>query len=89
MRPKTCGVSEIAYVMINCEDDSESHIIEHLKALDGVREVTSTVGPYDIIIRLEVLSTEILKEVITSRIRKISQVRSTTTIVCGPLVVFK
>jgi len=88
-RPKKLGTSEHAYVMINCEDGSEWHVIEQLKALDGVREITSTVGPYDIIVRLEVLSTEILREVITSRIRKISQVRSTTTIVCGPLVVFK
>lgn len=83
IQPRLSDEPEHAYVMINCEDGSESYVIEQLKALDGVREVTSTVGPYDIIVRLEVLSTDTLKEVITSKIRKISQVRSTTTIVCG------
>ena len=86
VRPKSCGKLECAYVMINCEDGSESQIIEQLKALGGVKEVTSTVGPYDIIVRLEVPSTEILREVITSKIRQISQIRVTTTIVCGPLL---
>lgn len=86
VRPRLGSEPERAYVMINCEDGSESYVIEQLKALDGVREVASTIGPYDIIIGLEVLSTDTLKEVITSKIRKISQVRSTTTIVCGPLV---
>jgi DNA-binding Lrp family transcriptional regulator len=89
VQPKSCGESESAYVMINCEDGSESYVIEELKAVDGVKEITSTVGPYDIIVRLEVPSTETLREVIAFKIRKISLVRTTTTIVCGHLPCFQ
>lgn len=87
--PKRCRESERAFVMINCEDGSESCIIDQIRPIDGVVEVASTLGPYDIIVRLEVQSTETLREVISSRIRTIPQVRSTTTIVCGPLIVFR
>ena len=89
VRPESCSKSERAYVMINCKDGSESYVTEQLKALDGVSEVTSTIGPYDIIVRLEVQSTETLREVIMSKIRQISEVRATTTIVCGPLDFFR
>ncbi|MGI0073564.1 MAG: Lrp/AsnC ligand binding domain-containing protein [Nitrosotalea sp.] len=88
VRSRLGSEPERAYVMINCEDGSESYVIEQLKDLDGVMEVTGTVGPYDIIVGLEAISTEVLKEIITSKIRKISQVRSTTTIVCRTLSCF-
>lgn len=75
---------EKAYVMVTCESGYEQYVAEKLGTLEGVKEIASTIGPYDIIVKLETPSTEALRELISLGIRAISKVRTTTTIVCGP-----
>ncbi len=70
----------IAYILINCELGSEESIIEQLKNLDGVVEVHGTFGAYDILAKIESTTVEILREIITWKIRKIDQIRSTLTL---------
>ena len=70
----------IAYVLINCELGSEESIIQELKNLDGVIEVHGTFGAYDILAKIESLTVETLREIITCKIRKIDQIRSTLTL---------
>jgi DNA-binding Lrp family transcriptional regulator len=69
-----------AYVLINCELGSEESIIQELKNLDGVIEVHGTFGAYDILTKIESPTVEVLREVITWKIRKIDQIRSTLTL---------
>ena len=69
-----------AYVLINCELGSEESIIQELKNLDGVIEVHGTVGAYDILAKIESTTVDALREVITWKIRKIDQIRSTPTL---------
>jgi len=69
-----------AYVLINCELGSEESIIQELKNLDGVIEVHGTFGAYDILAKIESLTVETLREIITCKIRKIDQIRSTLTL---------
>ena len=70
----------IAYILINCELGSEESIIQQLKNLDGVTEVIGTFGAYDILVKIESSTAEVLREVITWKIRKINQIRSTLTL---------
>ena len=70
----------IAYVLINCELGSEESIIQELKNLDGVIEVHGTFGAYDILAKIESTTVDALREVITWKIRKIDQIRSTLTL---------
>ncbi len=69
-----------AYVLINCELGSEESIIQELKNLDGVIEVHGTFGAYDILAKIESTTVDALREVITWKIRKIDQIRSTLTL---------
>ena len=69
-----------AYILINCELGSEESIIQQLKNLDGVLEVHGTFGAYDILAKIESLTVETLREIITWKIRKIDQIRSTLTL---------
>ena len=69
-----------AYVLINCELGSEELIIQQLKNLDGVLEVHGTFGAYDIFTKIESSTVESLREIITWKIRKIDQIRSTLTL---------
>ena len=70
----------IAYILINCELGSEESIIQQLKSLDGVLEVNGTFGAYDILTKIESSTVETLREIITWKIRKIDQIRSTLTL---------
>ena len=70
----------IAYILINCELGSEESIIQQLKSIDDVVEVHGTFGAYDILTKIESTTVEILREIITWKIRKIDQIRSTLTL---------
>jgi DNA-binding Lrp family transcriptional regulator len=70
----------IAYVLISCELGSEKAIVDELKSIEGVKEVQPTYGIYDVIAKVEVQDEHKLREVITFKIRKMNQVRSTITL---------
>ncbi len=69
-----------AFVLINCELGSEESVITKLKSLDGVIEVHGTFGAYDILAKIESDRVETLRELITWKIRKIENIRSTLTL---------
>jgi DNA-binding Lrp family transcriptional regulator len=74
--------SQQAYVMINCEDGTQESVMEELKSIKCIKEMTTTVGPYDIVTKIAVPSIETLREIIAFKIRRIQKVRTTTTIIC-------
>jgi len=69
-----------AFVLINCELGSEESVITQLKLLDGIIEVHGTFGAYDILAKIESDRVESLRELITWKIRKIENIRSTLTL---------
>ena len=69
-----------AYILINCELGSEELIIQQLKNIDDISEVSGTFGAYDILAKIESPTVETLREIITWNIRKIDQIRSTLTL---------
>jgi DNA-binding Lrp family transcriptional regulator len=71
-----------AYVMINCEDGAQEYVIEELKSIKSIKEMTTTVGPYDILTKIAAPSIDALRETIEFKIRRIQKVRTTTTIIC-------
>ena len=73
---------ETAYIMINCEVGYEESIIEQLRTIEGIKEVQGVLGNFDILVRIEVSSIDALREIITTKIRKIEKIRCTTTVVC-------
>ncbi len=71
---------ETAYVLVSCDLGSEDAIIEDLKHIESVKEVSGTFGAYDIIAKIENQDREKLRETIIWNIRKIQHVRSTLTL---------
>ena len=69
-----------AYVLVNCELGSEESVISQLKSIEGVTEVHGTFGAYDILAKVESDRVEALREIITWKIRKIENIRSTLTL---------
>ena len=70
----------IAYILINCELGSEESIIRQLKSINGIIEVHGTFGAYDILAKIESDTVDVLRDIITWKIRKVERIRSTLTL---------
>ena len=70
----------IAYVLVNCDLGFEAEIIDEIKQLEDVKEVHGVFGAYDILAKVESANVENLRDIITWKIRKLSRVRSTLTL---------
>ena len=79
---KICNMST-AYVLLNSDLGSDSSIIDEIKPIlqdeDVQYEVQGVYGVYDIVLKLSSDNAENLRAIITNKIRKISKVQSTLT----------
>lgn len=66
-----------AYILLNCKKGNEKKITEALKKIKEVKEVQCIEGPHNMIVKLESESVETLQEVITWKIRKLEDVKTT------------
>jgi DNA-binding Lrp family transcriptional regulator len=76
-----------AFVFINAEPDSFQAALEDLKQIKGVKEVYLSRGAYDIVAKVTGESMDHLREMVFSRIKNLSSVKSTLTltVIDGPL----
>jgi DNA-binding Lrp family transcriptional regulator len=70
-----------AYILINYEIGTEDKILNRLKNLSGVVEVSEVNGIYDIIVKITSDNLDGIKETITKHIRTIKTIRSTMTLI--------
>jgi DNA-binding Lrp family transcriptional regulator len=70
-----------AFVLINVESGSEDEVLKELKGIEGIEEAYFSYGVYDIITKIKADTMEKLKEMVTRRIRALSKVRSTLTLI--------
>jgi DNA-binding Lrp family transcriptional regulator len=70
-----------AYVLINYEIGTEQNILDKLKNVPGVVEVSEVNGAYDIVVKIASDNLDNLKEIITQHIRTIDTIRSTMTLI--------
>ena len=68
-----------AFILISTELGSETDVMKGLKKIDETKEAHKVYGVYDIIARIEADTMENLKDVIIWKVRSISMVRSTLT----------
>ncbi len=69
-----------AYVLINCRTGFENSIIQKLIKIPEVKEVQGIFGKYDIFVKMESDSQEMLEDVLTRQIRKIPNITSTISL---------
>lgn len=79
---KICNMPT-AYVLLNSDLGSDSSIIKEIKPIleeeDVKFEIQGVYGVYDIVLKLSSDNAENLRSIITNKIRKISKVQSTLT----------
>ena len=69
-----------AFVMVNADLGSEDELQSELKKVEGVAGVYQVYGVYDMVVEVEAESDQKLKEILFSRIRALTHVRSTLTL---------
>ncbi len=72
---------KIAYVLLNTELGQESTVEKSLKDVPEVKEVYALYGVYDFIVKLEAEGMSELKDIITTKIRRIQNIRSSLTLI--------
>jgi DNA-binding Lrp family transcriptional regulator len=70
-----------AFVLINVESGTEEEVAAELRKIEGVEEAYFSYGVYDIITKIKAESMEKLKEMVTRKIRTLTRVRSTLTLI--------
>jgi DNA-binding Lrp family transcriptional regulator len=70
----------IAFVLIQCGNQSVETVIEELKKVEPVKEIQGVFGMYDIIIKMYAKDRAALQEIITLQIRTIKKLGITQTL---------
>jgi DNA-binding Lrp family transcriptional regulator len=58
----------------------EVDVMNNILKIDGVKEVLGTYGQYDIFVKVQVPTGNEIERIITQKIRRVSNVLSTTTL---------
>jgi DNA-binding Lrp family transcriptional regulator len=70
-----------AFVLLDVDVDRVPEVAEELTELDGVTEVYSVTGRYDLIVKVKVARNEDLADVVTGRIGKVVGIRGSETVI--------
>jgi DNA-binding Lrp family transcriptional regulator len=70
-----------AYVLFNVGSGSENRVLKELRGMAEVEEAFFSYGVYDLIVKIKTESMEKLKELISHRLRIITDVKSTITLI--------
>lgn len=62
---------------------AEGTIVEGVKSIDSVKEVSGVFGNYDIVVKIECPNIDEISETIAKKIRQLGKVRCTTTLMCA------
>lgn len=71
----------IAFVLLNVEPGTEEEVLKELRKLNEVREAYRVYGVYDGIVKVSADTTEKVKEMVSSEIRRLPNVKSTFTMI--------
>ncbi len=77
-----------AYILASCDAGFDEYVVNRLKDIDGVKEAHGTIGTYDVIAKIESENDEGLRHIMSKKIRKISKIRATLTLIVDPAIQF-
>ncbi len=73
-----------AYVLVVADPGQTKRVYADLKEVPGVVECHEVMGPYDIVVELEVANLTDVPPILSNRIRSIPGIESTTSLVTFP-----
>ncbi len=73
-----------AYVLVVTNPGETKNVYAAVKAITGVVEIHEVMGPYDIVIEIEVESLSQVPPILSDKIRVVPGIESTTSLVTFP-----
>ena len=70
-----------AFILMNTELGAEDQVLAEAKGLDVVKEAYLAYGVYDVILKIQAPSLDVLKATIIDQIRNLPNVRSTLSMI--------
>ena len=74
-----------AFLLIRVSSGKNVEVLEKIRKLSSVKEVTSTYGEYDMLVKVEVDSLKELDSFVYKKVRTILGIETTTTMVAAHL----
>lgn len=71
----------LAFVLLQCDQQSEQNVLEEIKSINEVKEAHQTFGPYDAVVKIETTSPNQVKQIFREKIQKMKGVRSSLTLI--------
>ena len=71
---------ETAYVLVQCKIAHEMEVLKALLDIDFVKEAKGTFGYYDVFVKIQAEESQVIENIITTKIRTIPNVTATTTL---------
>jgi DNA-binding Lrp family transcriptional regulator len=71
---------ETAYVLVQCKIAHEMEVLKALLDIDFVKEAKGTFGYYDVFVKIQAEESQVIENIITTKIRTIPNVTTTTTL---------
>ena len=73
-----------AYVLVVTDPGKTRHVVEEMRKLPNIVEMHEVMGPYDIVVEIEVANLHEIPPILGERIRTIEGIQSTTSLVTLP-----
>jgi DNA-binding Lrp family transcriptional regulator len=73
-----------AYVLVVTNPGETRNVVAAVSAVEGVVELHEVMGPYDIVIEIEVESLKDVPPILSDKIRSVPGIESTTSLVTFP-----
>lgn len=73
-----------AYVLVVTNPGETKNVVAAVRQIPGVQELHEVMGPYDIVIELEVESLSDVPPILSDKIRSVPGIESTTSLVTFP-----
>ncbi len=73
-----------AYVLVVTDPGETKNVVAAVRKVPGVKELHEVMGPYDVVIELEVESLSEVPPILSDKIRSVPGIESTTSLVTFP-----
>lgn len=73
-----------AYVLIVTDPGKTKQVYSEIQKVQGISEIHEVMGPYDIVVEIDVDSLQEIPPILGERIRPITGIQSTTSLVTFP-----
>jgi len=73
-----------AYVLVVTNPGATRNVLAALRDIQGIVEMHEVMGPYDVVVELEVDSLTDVPPILSDRIRTVEGIQSTTSLVAFP-----